>query len=620
MAKRLCLVDDLKLLKITISNTSSRNKLNLEVKDHYNMLTRENQEYELKTMEEAYGGVLFIDFQRRFLGARYEVTPSEGWLTRSESYWAKGLKRPFRSKNSELKTLIATYDIPLDLRPRLPDSNFSQRYRNWHPNSCVTDEVPTDFNQDHVDRIKAHIVRLCDISEGVLVWSEVIMSIYDFLCMLSLDGVAIREEPHGLDTSLLDRVADHTTAPTPAGAAIPRATLEETAVTQTNRKTKVGKKGSEAGSSRHAAGCGVEQVDDGTLNNGDQGDDTDFSAKDIESFNDVSQDKEVTTHVESSGGMRRTTRASSHVSHDKLDADDNSDDNVTHHYEARVANTVGDVIGRDLLPPGPGPYYMPYPYDEELYKDPKVCRTALDQFPTPAESHRLEELSPVELFDRMSVLQCQLISHGSILNARYDHSLRDVDRLSKWYAQQTLAIKQQNDDFRQQSKFIVRANEEVARLTTQLIVLESKCQAADKRLSSWDKKHRKYKAERDAIASGEFNQAFSCVLSLEISVGVEHGLRMACTDTQFQELSQRVDGFIPGVQEKFNDVVAAFFASTFPFLDKVVPPHKTSATTSLRANTHGRHSIPSSGTFGHTSTPEHLKKKKYVGTGAPPAV
>ncbi|GJX75797.1 hypothetical protein Tco_0322608 [Tanacetum coccineum] len=28
-------------------------------------------------------------------------------------------------KDAELKTLIATYDIPLDLRPRLPDSNFS---------------------------------------------------------------------------------------------------------------------------------------------------------------------------------------------------------------------------------------------------------------------------------------------------------------------------------------------------------------------------------------------------------------------------------------------------------------------------------------------------------------
>ncbi|GJR93466.1 hypothetical protein Tco_0265640 [Tanacetum coccineum] len=42
-----------KLLKITMSNTSSRNKLNPKVNDHYNIFTRESQEYELKTKDEA---------------------------------------------------------------------------------------------------------------------------------------------------------------------------------------------------------------------------------------------------------------------------------------------------------------------------------------------------------------------------------------------------------------------------------------------------------------------------------------------------------------------------------------------------------------------------------------
>ncbi|GJX41072.1 hypothetical protein Tco_0256062 [Tanacetum coccineum] len=51
--RRLCLVDDLKMLKITMSNTSSRNKLNPEVNDHYNIFSRESQEYELKTKDEA---------------------------------------------------------------------------------------------------------------------------------------------------------------------------------------------------------------------------------------------------------------------------------------------------------------------------------------------------------------------------------------------------------------------------------------------------------------------------------------------------------------------------------------------------------------------------------------
>ncbi|GKE41284.1 hypothetical protein Tco_1464689, partial [Tanacetum coccineum] len=53
MAKRLCLDDDLKRLKITMSNTSSRNKLNPEINDHYNILTGECQKDELKTKDKA---------------------------------------------------------------------------------------------------------------------------------------------------------------------------------------------------------------------------------------------------------------------------------------------------------------------------------------------------------------------------------------------------------------------------------------------------------------------------------------------------------------------------------------------------------------------------------------
>ncbi|GJZ08535.1 hypothetical protein Tco_0542818, partial [Tanacetum coccineum] len=163
-----------------------------------------------------------------------------------------------RLKNTELEALIATYDISLDLRPRLPDPNFRMinlpvgdttigiysrifdssgvripfssillavlKYfkvhisqlvpldlskvitfedpapvcmevaksglKLWkekfffidrraipfhmpwrHPDSCIIDKVPTGFNQDHVDRLKAYIMKLHDIPEGVLVWS-----------------------------------------------------------------------------------------------------------------------------------------------------------------------------------------------------------------------------------------------------------------------------------------------------------------------------------------------------------------------------------------------------------------------------------------------------------------
>ncbi|GKE25438.1 hypothetical protein Tco_1440822, partial [Tanacetum coccineum] len=121
--------------------------------------------------------------------------------------------------------------------------------------------------------------------------------------------------------------------------------------------------------------------------------------------------------------------------------------------------------------------------------------------------------------------------------------------------------------------------------------------------------------ETKFLKSGEFNWAFTGVLNTAISVGVECGLCMDRIDEEFKELSQRVDGFIPDAQEKFDGAVAAFSTTTFPFLDKA-----SFAAVSLRANTQGHHSTSSSGTFGHTSTLEHLKKKKSVETGAPLAV
>ncbi|GKD64899.1 hypothetical protein Tco_1307007 [Tanacetum coccineum] len=63
MAKRLCLVDDLKMLKITMSNTSSRNKLNPEINDHYNIFTGERQKNELKTQDKALAPA-FMDIKR----------------------------------------------------------------------------------------------------------------------------------------------------------------------------------------------------------------------------------------------------------------------------------------------------------------------------------------------------------------------------------------------------------------------------------------------------------------------------------------------------------------------------------------------------------------------------
>ncbi|GKA93454.1 hypothetical protein Tco_0815440 [Tanacetum coccineum] len=560
-----------------------------------------------------------------------------------------------------------------------------------HPDSCITDKgvlVRSGISRVWLNPMCDPVLRRSD---------NTIMSIHDFLCMPSLDKATVREEPHGLDTSILGIVVDCTTSPAPAGTVIPRASLifvtrpNPKVVTKadhaTKRKTSIGpeistnavkktrssQKVSEAGSSGLATRDGVEQTDNGTLDDDGQRDGLEFAMEDIRNLNNVSQDvtyppillpnKEVKAHAELSGGVMRTTRASFNGSHcvsedvsspaqEVMPAPDTqplyadvgadeiaSDGNVDPYYEARVSNTAGDVLERDLLPFVLGPYYIPYPYDEdsrsksppytrdywkeihgvnlglrkkELYMDPKVCRTALDRFTTPAETYRLRELSLVELSDWMSST--------------------------------------------------VRANEEVSRLKAELGALKFKCKATEQKLSSWDKKHRKYRNERDALAiekekteeelvgtksrlkhhesqaeeiqdniasffqsdftplvrkflkSGEFNQAFTGVLNTAISVGVERRLRMDRTDEEFRGLSQKVVGFIPDAKSSLQDI-------TRLEPDRVTYSHQTSSdAASLRANTHIRHSTSSSGTFGHTSTPEHLKKKKkFVEKGGPSA-
>ncbi|GKD10056.1 hypothetical protein Tco_1189741, partial [Tanacetum coccineum] len=197
--------------------------------------------------------------------------------------------------------------------------------------------------------------------------------------MPSLDKGTVREEPHAIDNSVLGRVADDTTLPTP----IPRATPEQTRQTRLDRKVvtnadNAAKRKASTGpeistnatKKTRSRSKGLEEAHDVTLDDGDQRDDvmTQSSLWRIMKASTMSAKvsiyiyNEVEPHVELSGGVR-TTRASSHASRgisedashrtrhevalDVQDAEDDgngSDGNVDPYYEARVGNTIGDVL------------------------------------------------------------------------------------------------------------------------------------------------------------------------------------------------------------------------------------------------------------------------------------
>ncbi|GKC06106.1 hypothetical protein Tco_0997716, partial [Tanacetum coccineum] len=51
---------------------------------------------------------------------------------------------------------------------------------------------------------------------------------------------------------------------------------------------------------------------------------------------------------------------------------DGGDENLVndYYYDAQVGGTAGDEFQREILPLAPGPYYVPYPYDEGSSESP----------------------------------------------------------------------------------------------------------------------------------------------------------------------------------------------------------------------------------------------------------
>ncbi|PWA64020.1 hypothetical protein CTI12_AA347990 [Artemisia annua] len=316
------------------------------------------------------------------------------------------------------------------------------------------------------------------------------------------------------------------------------------------------------------------------------------------------------------------------------------------YYKPVRGSTDGDRLERDLLPLAPSPYYMSYPRDEgssshtpkcteaewdlvhhfnlgllnkELFKDPEVCKTVIEKVPTPAEQYRMEGLSHRELDDRMTVLLCQLLTHGGAYKEAEDsHRDRGV----------------KNKELKEKNAELIAKN---AELKAEVRDLRRKLEKDIKKIRTGFTSFFRddfEKLVRRFLESDEFSQAFASVINLGVSRGVERGLRMGRTETQFQEISRRISHFVPGAKKKLDDVMTAFPTQAFPFFDKVVqsaesdlqdisqlepdkvvPPCKAPSTVVTSSSdpdtrTRDRPTTLPTKTFGYTSTPEHLKTKK----------
>ncbi|GJU63003.1 hypothetical protein Tco_1244838 [Tanacetum coccineum] len=192
-------------------------------------------------------------------------------LVPSELNPSSSLARP----ENDLKDLVKTYRIPLDLHPHLPDPgftmdhlpsdaigdwfSFSKRhntedvcmedgpsslnkwkdkfflidrraipdYLTWRYScSCVSNDLPTNgYDRSDVERLCACLICLREMRDEVLVRSG--LSSVWFNKEYDLGDAKVAEESYHLSSPLLEHVSSHTTAPAAEGSMIPLPTPDE---------------------------------------------------------------------------------------------------------------------------------------------------------------------------------------------------------------------------------------------------------------------------------------------------------------------------------------------------------------------------------------------------------
>ncbi|GJY73020.1 hypothetical protein Tco_0477451 [Tanacetum coccineum] len=294
-----------------------------------------------------------------------------------------------------------------------------------------------------------------------------VMGIHDFLCLLEWTGAEVQEEPHFDVRSTLQWLPFYCTSLAAADVVIPDSTLEDLAVGSSN---------------------------------------------------------------------------------DESDGDDDACVEISLSFAAPAAegsNTQDSrgkgIMGDDVAAPSAGPYYATYleggvagnceftreewdaPYrptfgvlTKEVFKDHVVCKTMVDQFPTPGEMVRVESLSDDQLTAKMSVLHCMMMSHGGELLDRY----RGLNQ--------------------SHHEYMLSADSRLKGYEEKVDLLKAKGKETKKKIKSLGKSLDNLHAE------GE-------LLSLAASAGFERGLSMHRTKDKFAAVLKKMVNFMPDAQDKLAE-------------------------------------------------------------------
>ncbi|GJY72884.1 hypothetical protein Tco_0477315 [Tanacetum coccineum] len=169
--------------------------------------------------------------------------------------------------------------------------------------------------------------------------------------------------------------------------------------------------------------------------------------------------------------------------------------------------------------------------NKELFKDPKVYETVVDQFPTQAEVAWIEALSDEQLFKKMNVFDLE--------------------------------------------KLVVVLKEKVTTSDVALVKSKGKSKDHKKRVKSLTKSLDQFTVEATRLAS-DLNEARRAdarkreFLSLDVSAESERGLRMDQSEEQLAGALKKISNFVPRAQGRLLKATPLVATVDYPILDKIV--------------------------------------------------
>ncbi|GJW23259.1 hypothetical protein Tco_0033881 [Tanacetum coccineum] len=414
-----------------------------------------------------------------------------------------------------------------------------------HPNADIDDLRPTtgSFNMADVRHLSAHVIKLRDMPEDVLVLSRLsrvwksrvcdpvlwgadrnVVCIHDFLCLPEWTGAEVQEEPH-LDVGpILQRIPFYCTPPATTEAVIPVLTLKDLAVGTPSFKiiAKV-----EASQKRKASTSGATSSHVTKRTSDDDDDDACVEiplvtplcfAAVIPSLDSQGKGVMVDDAVMPSFGVSRPTPSSRPAPSFK--------------------DVSSDAIHTDFFPFFAGPYYATYPEGGVARNCEFICGMLHIGLPS-SEMVRVKSLSDDQLTVKMSVLYYMMMSHGVAVLKKHVSGLNDkLTSFDASFAKSKAKGKERKKKIKSLGKSLDNLHAEVARLSAalnQATILEAER----------DEKILQLKATPPEV-QGE-------LLSLAASAGFERGLSMHRIKDEFDAVLKKMVNFMPGAQDRLAE-------------------------------------------------------------------